>query len=200
MLLYSCMNEKERLSLIKNGEKFLKNKVKSDKACATRGRAVLLFLKETPIKTIASSFGKTSRTIYRWINKVKYGWKSLKTKKSPGRPSKLNNRQKYRVKQAIQKKTNTFGFNVWDSKSLKQFIKNHWSIELSISSCCNLFHNLGFSLQVPQMFPNKGKSNQKERGVFKKTLKKLSKNPNNIIVFQDECHFNQQLSVTRKWC
>jgi transposase len=104
-----------------------------------------------------------------WMKSVdEHGFRSLWPKKQPGRPERLSQDQKEKIKDDIAKDPSEFGYNVWDGNTLSNHIGKKYGILLKTRQCERLFHKLGFSLIRPQTFPSKGKENTKAREGFKK--------------------------------
>ena len=57
---------------------------------------------------------------------------------------------------------------------------------------------MGFALIHPQMYPSLGNQNNEARDTFKKQCE-LTANASLTIVFQDEVHYQVQISITAKW-
>jgi transposase len=130
---------------------------------------VNLMLGGVPASRIGEAAGETPRTLSMWMKSVdEHGFRSLWPKKQPGRPERLSQDQKEKIKDDIAKDPSEFGYNVWDGNTLSNHIGKKYGILLKTRQCERLFHKLGFSLIRPQTFPSKGKENTKAREGFKK--------------------------------
>ena len=115
-------------------------------------------------------------------------------------PSRLSEEQEASLKGIILKGAPTkYGFNFWCGKSLSLVINLVFGIILGVRQCQNLFHKLGFSFIRPTTIPKKAEKFKKERAEFRKKIKELRKDPNNILVFMDEVHFKLGTSVKKSW-
>lgn len=130
--------------------------------------------KEHTCDSLGKLLGHSNRTVSSWINKVNSTCdiSSLKSKKIPGRPAKINEEQLLEIKIVLQKPPEESGVssNIWDGKSLSWYIENKYKIELKVRRCQMLFHELGFSLKRARPVVAKGDPIKKE--AFKKNFKK----------------------------
>ena len=94
---------------------------------------------------------------------------------------------------------NLYGYHIWDGVSLSDFINKKYNVELGVRQCQRLLHKMGFSLIRPQPFPSKGNEDSYERKEFKEKVAEISSDPNAVLVWQDEAHFQITTSVTRTW-
>ncbi len=113
---------------------------------------------------------KSKNTITQWVKIAdEQGFESLRPKKPVGRPPRLNTTQCSAIKSVLEEDNpKAQGYEVWDGLSLSSYIEKTYSIHLGVRQCQRLFHKLGFSLVRPQVHPNKGENNKKEREIFKK--------------------------------
>lgn len=129
---------------------------------------VNLVLSGIPVSTISKYVSESVNTITLWVKKVdEHGFNSLIPGKHSGRPPKLTKVQLEELKQCLQKDPGEYNYRVWDGPALSAFVKQKYQIDMSVRQCQRLFHNLGFSLQRPQIFPNQN-SDSPERKEFKK--------------------------------
>ena len=91
--------------------------------------------------------GVDERTLSRWVAKVdNVGFESLRAVKQNGRPSKLSDEQKEKIKDVIKEDPSRYGYSNWDGPSLSDFFLKEFDVEYSVRACQKLFHELGFSL------------------------------------------------------
>lgn len=144
--------------------------------------------------------GVDERTLSGWVAKVDNdGFESLRAVKQTGRPSKLSNEQKEKIKGVIQEDPSVYGYTNWDGPSLSDFISKEFDVEYSIRACQKLFHELGFSLIRPQTYPSLNEPDEDAREAFKERVAEVFSDPSTILVFQDEVHFSIQSTITRGW-
>lgn len=120
---------------------------------------------------LSNYYKESKRTITLWVKTAdEQGFDALHTKKQTGRPPKLSAEQLLEIKMILEEDNpKKYGYNVWDGPSLSNYIERTYSVNLSVRQCQRIFHQLGFSLVRPQVFPNKKEENEQARDDFKKT-------------------------------
>lgn len=121
-------------------------------------------------KDIAEYCVHDERAIQKWVKIAdEQGFDALKRKKKEGRPPLLNPEQKAEIKAVLEDPNSLeeYGYCVWDGKTLSEFIKKWYDVDISVRNCQYLFHELGQSLKTPQTFPAHPE-NPKVREDFKK--------------------------------
>ena len=112
--------------------------------------------------------GVDERTLSGWVAKADNdGFESLRAVKQTGRPSKLSDEQKEKIKGVIKEDPSVYGYTNWDGPSLSDFISKEFDVEYSIRACQKLFHELGFSLIRPQTYPSLNEPDEDAREAFK---------------------------------
>ncbi len=118
---------------------------------------VNLMLNGLSASELSLSCGESDRTLTRWMKAVdEHGFESLRAIRQPGRPKRLKEEQKDKIKVAIASAPESFGYHVWDGSSLSDYISKEYGISMCVRQCQRLFHELGFALLRPQTFPSKG--------------------------------------------
>ena len=173
----------------------------TDQVFRHRCTIVNMVLSGTPATKVAESSKEAHSTISRWVRIVdEKGFEALRPKKRSGRPSRLTSEQEANIAVTIEvDDPNDYGYYVWDGVSLSNFIKEKYNTVLGVRQCQRLLHKMNFSLIRPQPFPSKGNEDSIERQEFKKKMAEISADPNAVVVFQDEVHFQITTSVTRTW-
>ena len=140
--------------------------------------------------------GVDERTLSGWVAKADNdGFESLRAVKQKGRPSKLSDEQKEKIKGVIKEDPSIYGYTNWDGPSLSDFISKEFDVEYSIRACQKLFHELGFSLIRPQTYPSLNEPDEDAREAFKERVAEVFSDPSMILVFQDEVHFSIQSTI-----
>jgi len=107
---------------------------------------------EKPSDVIAS-YGLCRTSIYRWLRaQSKRGEQGLQSRKGTGRPPKLTDRQKQRVRRWICGKDPRqygFDFGLWTRKTIAALIKEHMGIELGLTAVGRLLAELNITPQKP---------------------------------------------------
>lgn len=103
--------------------------------------------------------------------------------------------QKDSIKIAVVSDSSGYGYNVWDGSALSDYTSNKYGISLCVRQRQRFLHDMGFALIRPQAFPSKGREDAPECDELKK-LTDLEKDPDAIIVFQNEVYFMAESTVT----
>jgi transposase len=143
-----------------------------------RLHGILLFAeKGESCESIGSLFGNSPRTISNWIKRINDtgNIECLRSKKQPGRPSRLSKVQKQDIKSILQELPQKHGItsNIWDGKSLSAYIEMRYGIVLKTRSCQRLFRQLGFSLKRAR--PVVARADEEKKAMSKKTSRKSRK-------------------------
>jgi len=138
-----------------------------------RLHGVLLFSEkeDESCDSIGALFGNSPRTVSNWINRINAtgNIESLRSKKQPGRPSRLSEKQRQELTEVIQESPEKHGIttNIWDGKSLSAYIERQYGIIMKTRTCQRLFHQLGFSLKRAR--PVVARANEEKKIESKKT-------------------------------
>ncbi len=102
---------------------------------------------------------ESKNTITRWGKAAdEQGFEALRVKKQSGRAARLSKENKEAIKAVLEEDDpKKYGYNVWDGPSLSDYIARQYGVNLSVRQCQRMFHELGFSLIRPQIFPSKGR-------------------------------------------
>ena len=138
-----------------------------------RLHGVLLFSEkeDESCDSIGALFGNSPRTVSNWIKRINATGdiESLRSKKQPGRPSRLSEEQRMELQRVIQESPEKHGIaiNVWDGKSLSAYIEKKYGIIMKTRTCQRLFHQLGFTLKRAR--PVVARANAEKKVESKKT-------------------------------
>jgi len=141
-----------------------------------RLHGVLLFLEKEneSCDSIGALFGNSPRTVSNWVNRVNEtgNIESLRSKKQPGRPSRLSEEQRQELKKVIQEAPEKHGIpiNIWDGKSLSYYIEKQYNIVMKTRTCQRLFRQLGFTLKRAR--PVVARANEEKKAESKKNFKR----------------------------
>jgi len=144
-----------------------------------RLHGVLLFLEkdDESCDSIGALFGNSPRTVSNWVKRVNETGdiESLRSKKQPGRPSRLSEEQRMELKAVIQEPPEKHGIpiNIWDGKSLSYYIEKRYHIVMKTRTCQRLFRQLGFTLKRAR--PVVARTNEEKKAESKKTSRKNRK-------------------------
>ena len=130
--------------------------VNEDARFVRRIDVIALICNGHAVNYVAGLFGINSTTVQRWIHRInESGFQGLKDKPGRGRRSKLNDKDRLRLKSDLEKSPKDLGYDQvrWDGKLLSHHLNVQYSVELKVRQCQNLFKRLGFSLQRPRKMP-----------------------------------------------
>ena len=186
-------------ALLSQGQKLVKSE--KDRNYLHRIAAVNLVLNGMFPRQVSQSIKESKETISRWVKTVdEKGWEALRPgPHTGGRRTKLTEDEAAQIELALQNDAKDYGYNLWSGKTLSDFIKKQFDIDLSIRSCHRLFHDLGFSFKRPRPFPAKGEEDSEAREDFKKKISQAQEAPEAIIVYQDEVHYRVQTTIAAAW-
>lgn len=154
------------------------------------GILLLLSNKENNCTTVASLFNNSPRSLSNWVYKLNESGdiEVLRDKPKSGRPPRLNGEQMEHIKNILQDSPSKVGLtaNIWDGKTLSNYIEKKFSIKIGVRQSQRLFHKLGFSLKRARPIPDKGDD---EKKLSRKELHEIALSGKYDIYFEDECHF-----------
>ena len=115
-----------------------------------RLHAVLLIAQGMSCPEIGRLLGDAPRTIEYWVHRFEEeGLSGLVDLERPGRPSRLGD-EEYRVIGEVLRLSPLdvgMGTNLWDGKTLSEFIQSRYRISLGVRQCQRLFRQLGFRMR-----------------------------------------------------
>lgn len=112
--------------------------------------ALLLLGDDQPVETVAQRLGVCTQTIYNWLHAfVLQRWASLRPRKSPGRPAKLNAAQQQRLGDLIDAGPQAAGYDsgCWNSALIQDLIWREFGRSYNVHYLAELLRTLGFSYQ-----------------------------------------------------
>lgn len=197
-MVYSRKFKHPKEDLLEEGKRIINES--RDSKFLFRVTMVNLMLAGAKASELSPCCGVDERTLTGWVAKVdEHGFESLMAVKQTGRPPKLSNEQKEKIKDVVSEDPQSFGYSNWDGPSLSDYILRTFDVEYSVRQSQRLLRNLGYSLIRPQIHPSTGNVDDESRIQFKQTIAEINDDPGRVVVFQDEVHFNIQSTVTRMW-
>ena len=118
-----------------------------------RLHAILLVAQGMSCPEVAKLLGDGKRTVEYWVNNFeRAGLAGLMDDKRSGRKIKLNPDQLSEIEQAIRLHPSEFNLNsnLWDGKTLSEFIHERYNVELGVRQCQRMFHQFGFRFRKPR--------------------------------------------------
>lgn len=166
--------------------------------------AILAVADGIPYSVIAANFQVSEESIRLWVKALLLnGVAGLKSKKAPGRPSKLTKSQKKELAKIITNGPETAGFPgaCWRSPMIQALIYRRFSVMYSVHYISQLLKNMGFSYQKAK-FVADHKDTEKRKEWLQNTwpqIIQLAEEKNAYILFGDEASFPQWGSLTYTW-
>lgn len=102
---------------------------------------------------VARLLGDAPRTVQYWVRRFEHdGLAGLLESERPGRPRRLDERQMVEVNAALRSSPEECGLsgNLWDGKTLSEWIARRFGVDLGVRQCQYLFRQLGFRLRKPR--------------------------------------------------
>lgn len=135
-----------------------------------RLHVVLLVLRGYSCYEAAKLYGDSPRSVEYWVHRLlRQGLAGLQEEDRPGRPSRLSESDKERLRTELGQSPRALGYdqNLWDGKLLAHHLAQRYGVRLGVRQCQRLFHRLGFTLQRPRRQAQEADPLQQE--TFKKT-------------------------------
>ena len=101
---------------------------------------------------VSRALGVDRRSVRRWkAAHRKGGLQALRAKQAPGRPAKLNAKQKRQLEKALLKGAQAAGFpsDLWTCPRVAQLIARRFGVPYHVDHIGRLLHALGWSPQKP---------------------------------------------------
>lgn len=106
-----------------------------------------------PCEQVAQYFGDSPRSVINWVHRFdRQGLAGLAEGNHSGRPGRLSPEQLEEVRTIIRQPPTQAGLpvNLWDGKTLAQFLRERYQIELGVRQCQRLFHQLDMRYRLPR--------------------------------------------------
>lgn len=153
---------------------------------------------------IAANLKVTEESIRLWVNAVLLkGLNGLKSKKSPGRPSKLTKTERKKLAKLITEGPAKAGFPgaCWRSPMIQVLIYEKFGVQYSVYYIPQLLKDMGFSYQKAKFVAERRDAAKRQEWLEEKwpEIFALAKERNAYILFGDEASFPQWGSLTYTW-
>lgn len=135
-----------------------------------RLHGVLLVAQGMSCPEVARLLGDAPRTVEYWVHRFEEeGLAGLAEADRPGRPRRLTELQVQTIDRVLRQPPREAGLagNLWDGKTLGEFIHKEFGVDLGVRQCQRLFHQLGFRLRKPR--PQIARADSERQEAFKKT-------------------------------
>jgi transposase len=104
------------------------------------------------LSEVAAKVGSSVSSVFRWQTAIrKHGRKALKAQPVPGRPSKLNGRQRRQLTRILLAGAVSCGYatDLWTQKRVARVIEDRLGIRYHRNHMWRLLQDLGWSVQKP---------------------------------------------------
>jgi transposase len=118
-----------------------------------RLHGVLLVAQGMSAPQVAQFLGDGTRTVEYWVRRFNAeGLSGLVEGERPGRPARLSEPQLEHIGVILRQSPRAQGMtgNLWDGKSLAEWLRRNWAVKLSVRQCQRLFRRLGFRQRKPR--------------------------------------------------
>ena len=135
-----------------------------------RLHVVLLVLRGYSCYEAARLYGDSPRSVEYWVHRLlRQGLAGLEEDERPGRPSRLSDPQKERLRSELQGSPRALGYdqNLWDGKLVAHHLAQRYGVTLGVRQCQRLLRQLGFTLQRPRRQAHE--ADPLQQAAFKKT-------------------------------
>jgi transposase len=125
-----------------------------------------------PCEQVAGYFGDSPRSVVNWVRHFdRQGLAGLAEGNHSGRPGRLSAEQVEEVRTMIRKTPSEAGLsaNLWDGKTLAQYLRDRFQVALGVRQCQRLFHQLDMRYRLPR--PSVGKADPQRQAEHKKNSK-----------------------------
>ena len=166
--------------------------------------ALLAISKGVEIKEVAKVLQITEEIINKYVrNYLVRGIESINKGKSPGRPGKLNKRQKEELAEIIEKgpQTARFSGGCWRSPMIVELIRKKYSVKYSVFYIAELLKNMGFSFQKARFISDHLDEDKRAEWLVETWPKifNLARQKGAYLLFGDEASFPQWGSLSYTW-
>jgi transposase len=175
-----------------------------DSQTIQRISAILAVIDQTPFSTICSFLRITEESIRRWIKSFLLdGPAGLRSRRRPGRPSKLTKFQKKELSDIIANGPVEAGFPgaCWRSPMIQDLIYRKFGRYYSVHYISQLLRNLGFSFQKAKFVADHKDTEMRKKWLEEKwpEIYKLAVEKKAYLLFGDEASFPQWGTLSYTW-
>jgi transposase len=135
-----------------------------------RLHGLLLVAQGMSAREVAQLLGDAPRTVAYWVRRFEAeGLAGIVDTERPGRPRRLTEEQMATIDAALRESPAEYNLagNLWDGKTLSEFVRREWDVSLGVRQCQRLFRQLGFRLRKPR--PVLASADPEQQRAVKKT-------------------------------
>jgi len=156
-------------------------------------------------KDIASALGISPITVSRWIGEYKRGGaRSLRSKKSSGRPRKIDCSEFIpKLAKIIRSSATKYGFSnsLWNSRRLRTVIRTELGLKVSKTTVWRALRDIGLSYQKPERQAFEADDDLREEWITKEwpKIRKKAAGQRAVVLFQDESTLSLSPTLGKTW-
>jgi len=156
-------------------------------------------------KDIASMLGVSPITVSRWIGRYRHGGAGvLRTKKSTGRPRKIDCREYApRLAKIVKHPATKYGFanSLWNSTRLMQVSKRELGVEISKATLWRALKEIGLSYQKPERRAFEGDKAARKKWLEETwpQIRSQASRERAVILFEDEASLSLIPNLGKTW-
>ncbi len=135
-----------------------------------RLHGLLLVAQGLSAREVAHLLGDAPRTVAYWVRRFEAdGLAGLVDADRPGRPRRLTAQHLAAIGVALRQRPAAYHLagNLWDGKTLSEFVRREWDVRLGVRQCQRVFRQLGFRLRKPR--PVLASADPEQQRAVKKT-------------------------------
>jgi transposase len=166
--------------------------------------ALLMLADRQEAYTIAGRLGVSTTTIYAWRDGfLTKRWASLVRGRSPGRPPKLSDSQRARLKELVLSGPEACGYETgcWNSALIQDLVKREFGKSYNVHYLSTLLKNLGFSYQKARFVADHLDELSRKHWRTRQwpSILRSAKRQSALLLFADEASFAQWGSLGYTW-
>lgn len=169
-----------------------------------RFAAVQLHKKGVSVGVMAESFGVTRKAVYEWLRRARHhGVKSLRSTKTPGRPSFLAAEQFKQLLTWLRQPATKLGYatDLWSGPRVGHLIRHRWGIHYHPKHLPRLLRQMGLELKFPQRraLEQDPKAVRRWKCVRWPEILKFAAKKRALVFYADECLVSLIPYVGKTW-
>ncbi len=177
---------------------------KGDLPWVKRILAVLAFAEGQVIQAVAKMLRVSAEAVRQWIKRLLVGGVvGLRSKKPPGRPSKMTKEQRSELAAVIDAGPAAAGFvgNCWRSPMIQGLIHERFGVFYCVHYISQLLKNMGFSYQKARFVSDHLDEEARQQWLDQKwpAILAEAKQKKALLLFGDEASFPQWGSLSYTW-
>lgn len=172
-------------------------KVAPSKRSSVRLRAIKALIIGIDFMQVMALFDVAERTLRDWISAFnQQGIDGVIERNHPGRPRVIAEEQATYLHGLIKEPAKA-GEAHWTARKLHGWVRKNLGLDISYATIWRLFHERGFSLQVPRPWPDR--QDEEAREIFREEVGKMMERDDIELWFQDEMGVEGDPRPRRRW-